>query len=938
MGRGNILIRASAGTGKTYALAMRFIELVKLGGVAPESIVAVTFSRAAAMEIYTKILTRLVEFAGQDPSYIPLIRKTVGTQHRGTIATLDSFIMRIVKAFPLEMGLETGITDVLTEWSERDAFELATERILRRTTDDIGFMDLFRKVVRGKWSVSCRERLEESARKTRDWFLAHHAAAVRLTREDLCRRFGVVEMSGPAPWESAAWPADDPLCAFLAKESRPEANDGHFSETKMGAFAAELACADEGAFVYEYRKRTRTLSAEAAALARSAAIALYSRYMSARIEVVLARIRLLSLVYSEYDRVTKKQGKLTFGDFTRVQASSNMGEGRLKLENIEFRLDAKFDHWEIDEFQDTSEEQWQALRNLVESAADGEGGRTVMVVGDLKQLIYSWRGGTDRPFRELEDSGFFRGEKGEIENKDLSHRYGRQIAEFVNGVFDPEKIDMAEWTHAWRKHEAKEIGDYVKVSPAAKSEDESAQDALVRVLVKELVPVWANHERVESDEEIAILVRSNREGAEYAKALAKAGIPCVWEGKDSIGCEWPERGILRLLRLAEHPDDIASWNLVNVLLPLRERIFPDLASAEAVGAAVATHLLKDGLARTIRDFGAAAEVDVKDLVRLARQYERLACDGYSMENFRKYVGGQSRRAVAVGPRVVHILTIHRSKGLTFDRVFCPLKNGLDFAAGGYKGDDVPKGEDWILPHIPEAVAAFNRNLRRALAGFIRANRLENVRTGYVALTRARKALYLIVPGKEEEGASEYGETPPFAAPDKKNAPPPVAEAAPMRTRHLRRRTPSLEIAHSSRGNADLFAADIGSAAERGKEMHEKFAQIEWGEGVFAKPSADAQVWRERAYEFVCDGVWESGVFDRVVLWTENGVRKAEIIDFKTNRRREGESEEGFIRRMQATYMGQLAGYRRALSALTSISPADILTSLYLTSLSRKVPV
>ena len=59
MREGNLLIRASAGTGKTYALATRYLQLMLLGNVDPAKIVALTFSRAAAQEIYTKILERL---------------------------------------------------------------------------------------------------------------------------------------------------------------------------------------------------------------------------------------------------------------------------------------------------------------------------------------------------------------------------------------------------------------------------------------------------------------------------------------------------------------------------------------------------------------------------------------------------------------------------------------------------------------------------------------------------------------------------------------------------------------------------------------------------------------------------------------------------------------------------------------------------------------
>ena len=68
MVEGNLIIRASAGTGKTYSLATRYIRLMLFDDVNPAHIVALTFSRAAAQEIYTKILERLWKAAASDES------------------------------------------------------------------------------------------------------------------------------------------------------------------------------------------------------------------------------------------------------------------------------------------------------------------------------------------------------------------------------------------------------------------------------------------------------------------------------------------------------------------------------------------------------------------------------------------------------------------------------------------------------------------------------------------------------------------------------------------------------------------------------------------------------------------------------------------------------------------------------------------------------
>lgn len=76
-----------------------------------------------------------------------------------------------------------------------------------------------------------------------------------------------------------------------------------------------------------------------------------------------------------------------------------MGGGRLL---IDWRLDAKFDHWLLDEFQDTSYTQWTILRNLLDEAVqDAEHRRSLFYVGDVKQAIFAWREGDARLFRQI---------------------------------------------------------------------------------------------------------------------------------------------------------------------------------------------------------------------------------------------------------------------------------------------------------------------------------------------------------------------------------------------------------------------------------------------------------------------------------------------------------------------------------------------------------
>ena len=92
----------------------------------------------------------------------------------------------------------------------------------------------------------------------------------------------------------------------------------------------------------------------------------------------------------------------------------------------------------------------------------------------------------------------------------------------------------------------------------------------------------------------------------------------------------------------------------------------------------------------------------------------------------------------------------------------------------------------------------------------------------------------------------------------------------------------------------------------------------------------AALWRERSYELLVGGKWESGQFDRVVFRGEGAARRAVIYDFKTNAKRREETSEEFARRMGETYAGQMSAYRAAVSSLAGI-PQERVRSVLLLS-------
>src|SRR5688572_3887286 len=131
---GHVMILASAGSGKTYALTNRYVRLLA-HGAKPERIAALTFTRKAAGEFFDEILRKLARAAEdgtaakklateiglpalQAADFLRLLREVTQAMHRLNLGTPDSFFARIVRAFPLELGLG-GDFEVLQEHAAR---------------------------------------------------------------------------------------------------------------------------------------------------------------------------------------------------------------------------------------------------------------------------------------------------------------------------------------------------------------------------------------------------------------------------------------------------------------------------------------------------------------------------------------------------------------------------------------------------------------------------------------------------------------------------------------------------------------------------------------------------------------------------------------------------------------------------------------------------
>lgn len=815
----NLIIRASAGTGKTFSLATRFLRLMLFWNVPPERIVALTFSRLAAQEIYTKLLERLWNAAmdedgarremdlltedllpeekrslaqsGFDATparFAACLRRVIDTQHYGAIATLDSFILRVVRSFPLEMGFQHAV-DVLDSYGEVSALGRARAKVLSGRTDPYGFESAFRTVNRDDHFRSCARIL---SRVLKGWrpILLDHPDARTWTVASMRKALGMGADSPLPDFEGLSATGNNAglFDKAVARIRDFSPHDDIFPDNGAGKLLAFL-WENPNATCFRYETATGREKICECGLAGAAALRDGVRYMAsveldACIEESLAKLVLCGAVEAEYDVSTRKAGLLTFSDFTNRQAASEDAEHGMALQNLEYRFDSKIDHWALDEFQDTSEMQWLCLRRLVrEAASDPE--RSVMAVGDLKQSIYTWRGGNDAPFKEMmEKWPEFRGEQGANVSSEVSFRYGRRTADFINAVFRKDNVGdsrlleqgragaIERWSdgQCWMDHRAAKgpnglvnESDYVSITGVVPGEDPEPAEgdeqatAAMRILAPAVCAkvdeLWKAHANGKSTDTIGILVRSNADGAFLAERLRARNIPVVWEGLDGVMDSPVVRAVLELLKLASHPEDSYAWETVDRIFPIREIVFPERRTASEVSWAVSRDLSRLGLARTLRKIVTKlTETDsfredprtlrrLEMLVREGVRYEARAEVREAAEEFRSYLEVSAGRETGASPHVVRILTIHRSKGLTIDHVIVPIpESGARTSLGEPMAGAPLSGDGWALgvAHAEE-LARVNDAVRNAWTRQADDHLLSQLRMYYVALTRARKS-------------------------------------------------------------------------------------------------------------------------------------------------------------------------------------------------------
>ncbi|HLP02325.1 MAG TPA: UvrD-helicase domain-containing protein, partial [Opitutaceae bacterium] len=586
------MIFASAGSGKTYALTTRFIRLLALG-VAPERIVALTFTRKAAGEFFGEILNRLaaastdgakaralaaaVEREGMTcADFLRLLRAMIGAMHRLNLGTLDGFFAKIVRAFPLELGL-SGEPGVLDEHAAAEEMRRVFARLFAArgglTPEQRALIEAFKLATFGTEGKSVAESF--------DRFVAEHLALWRGAPETAC--WGDVARIWPRgfPWAAAA---DDAATARAAEEivewarrapelkDKPRARWLAFAQEAMDwtpgqplpenlefvlkKALADWAAVEAGDAVLTIDRQKLALGHEVLAPLATLVRRVVGLELGRRMVVTQGIAAVMRAFDKLYDSEVRRAGRLTFADLQQLLAPRR--GGGLAGAALDYRIDARLDHWLFDEFQDTSYQQWKILETLVDEVVqDPEERRSLFYVGDVKQAIYTWREGDPRLFAHVAERYRSRGGGGIVPGElNDSWRSGPEVIEMVNRVGGAEAVyselfpeAAPEWNRHWRAHRSARP-DHRGQAALLLADDETGRWAATLRVLQEIRPTQRGLT-------CAVLVRRNDVGARLADYLRReGGIAAVAEADLRIGTDNPAATALAaLLQAAAHPED-----------------------------------------------------------------------------------------------------------------------------------------------------------------------------------------------------------------------------------------------------------------------------------------------------------------------------------------------------------------------------------------------
>lgn len=804
----SLSISASAGCGKTQEMASRMLGMFLSDAENPEKIfnssVAMTFSRSGAKEIYNRVLELIFDALLKDEIkslndslqkldfavpvadkeiLLKLLRKLIFAINNLKICTIDSFMSKIVTSYSTELGLprhveligageenilknnvlktmllssdaqqlrsEDEMRDIAME-SKKNSYGKASRVYLKDIAESVKdcqrIVDDFPDVKACQYNIDIKKLFPaETIRKA--WAVLQDIEIN--TRYGTCKtRYNMLKKVSEAT-----------LDTFFNSEELKSMHE-YFEVWENLKTAGKIPQIKKTAFNGDEYMALQIL------LSYAACILLYQSCV--RSEAALNLYRNHQKVYTE---LFYSKGKITFADLPRLLGNTNNDW----TNDIAYRLNNKFANFLIDEFQDTSHLQWHVLNAIFDTRTEDDG-RSMFIVGDIKQAIYGWRSGDRRLM-------------GQVTNElnlarkplDLSYRYGKNICTALNHIFNGESILNAgffpgtgeAWAKVFKYHTQSDILKYRSLFEAYLSDKGTAKTEIANAYAQVILAKIKEYKIVEEQKSCAILVPTGDNGTALLDVLKddpEYGKYFMWEGNNKIGNDTLITVLLHLLIYIQHPADTMAKAIVE-MLPAAKFLLPD---SETEQNKELNYLNQEGFYKYLRNCiqklkkqnNSTWTPSLKDkesielFLQSANEFDRSSVSKDAML-FKKYIAEVAHSEEAIGFKI-RIMTIHHSKGLTFDHVFTALFNNKHTCIINAREKNIPiagksaDGQTWMLKSVNSEMLVFDE-IKAAWDSKTVEDIFEELCTHYVALSRAKYTMTLLLPHvtKEKNHFADY---------------------------------------------------------------------------------------------------------------------------------------------------------------------------------------